>query len=152
MDPHTPDDYFARSPLGLAVYRHVARLLASSWPDISSRTTKSQVAFRRGRAFAFLWRPQQYLRSPTAEVVLSIALPQRIESDRFKEVVHPTASTWLHHLEIHAASDVDEEVSHWLNAAADAAGPSTRSDRTGGGFAQTNKATLERESDQGERR
>lgn len=123
MDATTPGAYFAGSPLGLEVYRRVNSLLTSRRPDVSVQTTKSQVAFRRRRAFAFLWRPQLYLHTPTAEVVLSIALPHRIESTRFKEIVQPAANRWMHHLEIHTADDIDEDVERWLEAAAVAAGP-----------------------------
>lgn len=86
------------------------------------RVSKSQVAFRRRRGFAYLWMPGKYLRKPTAEVVLSIALGRLDESRRFKEVVHPAPAHWMHHLEIHGLGDVDEEVADWLREAAERAG------------------------------
>ena len=46
-------------------------------PPVEVRTTKSQVAFRGRRAFAWLWRPGQYLAHPDAEIVLSLALARR---------------------------------------------------------------------------
>ena len=52
--------------------------------------SRSQVAFRRRRGFAYLWRPAQYVRSDVP-AVLSLALPRELVSDRFKEVVHPSA-------------------------------------------------------------
>lgn len=89
---------------------------------VEMRTTKSQVAFRRSRGFAFVWRPGQYLRSPASEMALSIALGQRDASPRFKEVVHPSPAVWMHHLELDGPDDVDDEVVGWLREAADAAG------------------------------
>ena len=76
-----------------------------------------------------LWRPQLYLRSPVAEVVLSIGLPQRIDSERFKQVVSPAEGVWMHHLEIQPVDDLDDEVEQWLDAAADASG--SRPSRSG---------------------
>ena len=48
-----------------------------------------------------------WLRNPAAEVVLSVALPREATSPRWKQVVHPTRSAWMHHLEVHETSDID---------------------------------------------
>jgi hypothetical protein len=120
--PSTPDEFFAGSELGIATYRWVAHVLHKAGIDFTVSTSKSQVAFRRRRGFAYLWLPGQYLRRPDAEVVLSIALATEVPSSRFKEVAHPAAGVWMHHLEIHAVSDLDDEVAGWLRHAAVAAG------------------------------
>ena len=118
--PSTAEAFFAGSQLGLATLSRVRELLTTH-PDVSERTTLSQVAFRRRRGFAYLWRPEQYLRHPGAEVVLSIALTHPLGSTRFKEVAHPARSTWMHHLEVHDVVDLDDEVAGWLREAADGA-------------------------------
>jgi hypothetical protein len=105
----------------LAVYEKVRAIVDRLGP-FDVRVSKSQVAFRRRRGFAYLWMPGKYLRKPTAEVVLSIALGRLDESRRFKEVVHPAPAHWMHHLEIHGLGDVDEEVADWLREAAERAG------------------------------
>ena len=81
--------------------------------DASVTVTKSQVAFRRRKGFAYVWRPGQYVDSDVP-AVLSIALPYEVRSDRFKEVVHPSASVLMHHIELHDASQIDDEVRGWL--------------------------------------
>ena len=111
--------FFADDPLGLAAYQAVRDLLPD---DVEVRVSTSQVAFRRRRGFAYLWRPGQYLRNPDAEVVLSIALDREIDSPRFKEVAHPAAHVWMHHLEISTVDDLDAEVADWLRKAQDRAG------------------------------
>jgi hypothetical protein len=118
----TPEEFFAGSDTGLAVYGRVRAVVAGLADDVTVRTSKSQVAFRRRRGFAYLWRPGQYLRHPAAEVVLSVALPRELRSQRWKEVAHPSAGTWMHHLEVHSPADVDDEVRDWLREAAEAAG------------------------------
>jgi hypothetical protein len=62
------------------------------------------VAFRRRRGFAFL-------------VVLSIGLDREIVSPRWKQVAHPARTTWIHHLEIRATTELDQEVEGWLREA-----------------------------------
>lgn len=120
-EPSTAEGHLAGSELGLATLARVREVLASH-PGVVERTTRSQVAFGRRTVFAFLWRPGQYLRHPGAEVVLSIGLPHHVGSPRFKEVAHPTAARWIHHLEVHEVGDLDDDVAAWLREAADAAG------------------------------
>lgn len=115
------EDFFAGHPLGVLVFRKLQSAVRS-YADVQARVSKSQVAFRRKRGFAYLWVPGQYLRKPAAEVVLSIALGRREESTRFKEVVHPATKHWMHHLEVRGVCDIDDEVVAWLREAADRAG------------------------------
>jgi hypothetical protein len=118
----TPEEFFAGHDEALAAFRRVQDLLARAGFTLTIRTSKSQVAFRRRRGFAYLWMPGQYLRRPAAEVVLSIALDRLIRSSRFKEVVQLTSSVWMHHLEIRDLADLDDEVAGWLQEAAEHAG------------------------------
>ena len=91
-----------------------ARILAL--PGVELRVTKSQVAFRARRGFAYAWAPGRYV-SSHVPLVLTIALPEPLHSDRFKEVAHPSASVWMHHLELRLVKDVDHEVIGWLRRA-----------------------------------
>jgi Domain of unknown function (DUF5655) len=115
-----PNDFFAGHPDARAVFEKVRAVLNRLGP-LEVRTSKSQVAFRRRRGFAFLWLPGRYLSKPTAQVVLSIALGRHDPSGRFKEVAHPAPAQWMHHLEIYGADDIDDEVIGWLREAADRA-------------------------------
>jgi hypothetical protein len=54
-------------------------------------------------------------------VVLSIALGRHDDSPRFKEVVHPAAAHWMHHLEVNDVRELDDEVGGSLREAADRA-------------------------------
>jgi hypothetical protein len=118
-----PEEFFAGRPLGLAVYERV-RSIVDGFGPVEARVSKSQVAFRRRRGFAYLWLPGMYLANPAAEVVLSIALRRCIESPRWKEVVRPAPATWIHHLEIRDVAELDDEVASWLREAAEGGGSS----------------------------
>jgi hypothetical protein len=85
------------------------------------RVTTSQIAFRRRRGFAYVWRPGQYVASEVP-AVLSIALPREVSSDRFKSVAHPSPHVWMHHLELSDSSQIDDEVRSWLAEAYENAG------------------------------
>jgi hypothetical protein len=88
-------------------------------PGVEIRTSRSQVAFRRRRGFAYLWLPGRYLARPGADVVLSVVLGRRDVSPRWKEVAHPAPAHWMHHLEVHDAAEIDEQVARWLREACD---------------------------------
>ena len=114
-EERSPADLFAGHPAGLAIHERVASVV-DALGAVESRTSRSQVAFRHGRGFASVWRPGQYVDSDVP-AVLSIALPREVAAARFKEVVHPSPSVWMHHLELHDVSQVDDEMRDWLREA-----------------------------------
>ena len=78
--------------------------------------TKSQVAFARRRAFAWVWLPEMYLHRG-APLVLTVALRRQDESPRWKQIVEPVHGRFTHHLELYTSEDVDNEVAAWLREA-----------------------------------
>ena len=120
-DATSPEDLLAGHPVALEVLARVRELLDALGPyDV--RASRSQIAFRRRRGFAYLWRPGQYLRGPVAEVVLSVVLGRQDPSPRWKQVAHPSPAHWVHHLELRDAGELDEQVTAWLREAYDRAG------------------------------
>lgn len=117
-DPIDPDVLFSGRPFAIAVVRRVQDLVASLG-ESTVRTTKSQVAFRRGRGFAYLWPP--VFANPGVEIVLSIALTRHETSPRFKQVAHPAPRIWMHHMEIRDLAQLDDEVEAWLREAFESA-------------------------------
>jgi hypothetical protein len=113
----TLEGFLAAQPWARAVFDRVTALCAAE-----IRVSRSQIAFRRKRGFAYLWLPGRYLRTPGADVVLSIALGRHDLSPRFKQVTHPSPRHWMHHFEVHAINDLDDEVAAWLQEAAARAG------------------------------
>lgn len=112
--------FFDGHPFGLAVYDAVHGILTALGP-FEVHTTKSQVAFRRRVAFAWLWMPGRWLTHPDAEVVLSFALARADTSGRLKQVVQTSTSLWIHHLEILDLDELDTEMQTWLAEAYDRA-------------------------------
>lgn len=115
-------ELIARSPQAGAILDRIETLVRElGAADI--RSTKSQIAFRRRRAFAWAWVPGQYLRArDLAPLVLSISLPRRDPSPRWKEVGEPSPGRFMHHLELRSPGEVDVEVEGWLAEAWAAAG------------------------------
>src|SRR5512143_4028162 len=86
------------------------------------RVTKSQIAFYRRKAFAWVWTPGKYLRGKSAPLVLTLAFRSKNTSSRWKEIVEPAPGRFTHHLELYATNDIDDEVCDWLREAWLAAG------------------------------
>ncbi len=114
-------EYLSAHPDSLALLGAIRGALRSVGPT-TERLTRSQVDFRRERSVAWAWAPGQHLRGPVAPLVLSLELPQRDASDRWKEVVEVRPGRFMHHLELWSADDLDDEVEGWLRAAWEAAG------------------------------
>jgi hypothetical protein len=112
--PSTPESVFADSPTGLVIYHRVLDLLADL--DVRIHATRSQVALLHRTGFAYLWYPGRYVRSEVP-AVLSLALPERLDSPRFKQVGNPSPGVWMHHLELDDPAQVDTEVVGWLHEA-----------------------------------
>jgi hypothetical protein len=86
------------------------------------RVSKSQIAFRRKKAFAWVWVPGKYLHGKTAPLVLTLSFRGRSSSPRWKEIVEPYPGRFTHHLELYSTQDIDDEVREWLQNAWQAAG------------------------------
>jgi hypothetical protein len=116
-EPWTVDRFFEGSATAYGIYRAAERM-ASGMGPMEVRASKSQVSFRRRRGFAYLWRPGAYLKS-AVPLVLSLALPYRSASQRFKEIARPSPHIWMHHLELWDGSQLDGEVEEWMREAYD---------------------------------
>lgn len=84
---------------------------------VEVRVTKSQVAFRRRRAFAWAWMPGVYLYGQVAPLVLTLSLRRRDRSPRWKEIVEPYPGRFTHHLELRSPAEIDDQVRDWLKEA-----------------------------------
>jgi hypothetical protein len=109
-------EFFAGVPLGAQTFEWTCAVISGLGPAVV-RITTTQVALRRRIGFAWLWLPGTWLPHADAEVVLSLGMRQRLDSPRWKQVVEPHPGRWMHHLEVHDAADLDDEVARWVTAA-----------------------------------
>ncbi len=81
------------------------------------RVSKSQIAFRRRRNFAWAWVPGKYLGGRHAPLVLTLVRRSRDLSPRWKEIVESSPGRFTHHLELWRSADLDDEARQWLTDA-----------------------------------
>ena len=117
----TLDDFFTGHPESREIFAALSAAIAALGPA-NLRVTKSQVAFRRARTFAWAWMPGLYLHGKTAPLVLSVALRRRDASPRWKEIVEPAPGRFMHHLALYSPAEIDGDVLRWLQEAWEQAG------------------------------
>jgi len=116
----TLDEFFAGQQDAREIFDTLCRAVEDLGP-VQVRVTKSQVAFRRRKALAWAWMPGMYLRGKHAPLVLTVSLPRRDSSPRWKEIAEPAAGRFTHHLELRSSAETDDEVRSWLQEAWEAA-------------------------------
>lgn len=109
------DEFFAEDERALCTYRALAQPL-TELDGVEVRVSWSRVAFRARKGFAPAWAPGRHQRTDVP-IVASFVVPERIGSDRFKSVTHPSRWTWMHHVELRSAKEVDVEPAGWLTKA-----------------------------------
>jgi hypothetical protein len=112
----TLDEYFEGNEESRRLFEAVHKII-KTFGNAEIRVTKSQVAFRRRKSFAWVWIPGKYLRREAAPLVLTLSFPDKDPSSRWKEIVEPSPGRLTHHLELYSTSDIDEEVRSWLKDA-----------------------------------
>jgi Domain of unknown function (DUF5655) len=117
----TLDEFFAGQEESRQIFEALETAVDALGPA-ELRISKSQIAFRRRKAFAWAWMPGRYLRGKHAPLVLTVALRRRDPSPRWKEIVEPVPQRFTHHLELYSPAEVDGEVGTWLREAWEAAG------------------------------
>jgi hypothetical protein len=126
-DPEALDALFAGHEDSRRIFDALQQV-AEALGETEVRVSKSQVAFRRKRPFAWAWRPEQYLGPGRPPLVLTVGLRRRDGSTRWKEVLEPARGRFTHHLELHAPEEVDEQVRGWLREAWERAAPPALAD------------------------
>lgn len=108
-------EYVEGNPDSLQILEHLRRSVKTLGMTQES-VTRSQIAFKAKKAFAWAWAPGQYL-GRGAPLVLTVSLPFRDASSRWKEIVEPHPGRFIHHLELNSTADIDDEALRWLEAA-----------------------------------
>lgn len=112
----TLEKFFDEFPESRRLYDYLEEVICQIGPA-EIKVSKSQVAFVYKKPFARAWIPGKYLHGKTAPLVLSISFQHREVSPRWKEIVEPYPGRFMHHLELWAVSEIDDQVREWLNQA-----------------------------------
>ena len=108
-----PEALLKPYPDALPLYEAVRDVVLSFGP-VEVEATRTQVAFRAARRFAYLWMPRIAFGRGPADLHLTFDLARRLDSPRVKEAVQPRPGLWTHHVVLARPSDLDAEARAWL--------------------------------------
>jgi hypothetical protein len=110
------DEFFRGFDESRPLFDAINQMIDSIGPA-QMRVTRSQIVYRRRKAFAWLWTPARYLKRNAAPLVLTLGFRHRDTSPRWKEIVEPKPGYFTHHLGLYSIKDVDDQVLGWLQSA-----------------------------------
>lgn len=85
---------------------------------VDSVTRKTQVSFKHGRAFAWIWLPQMWIkRHPRGSITMTFGLDHPVRDRRIKQSVEPYPGRYIHHVVITSPARFDAQVKRWLREA-----------------------------------
>ncbi|MEM5774313.1 MAG: DUF5655 domain-containing protein, partial [Anaerolineaceae bacterium] len=108
----TLDEFFIGKDKSRQLFEAVTQAVLAAGP-FELQVSKSQIAFKAGRVFGWVWIPGRYIKS-IVPLVLSVSLPAQDGSARWKQIVEPGPGRFMHHLELNSTDEVDADVVAWL--------------------------------------
>lgn len=109
---------FSGRPGSLALYEAFEAAVLARHPGTEIRPTKTQVGFFDGCCYAIASPLTRWKRKyPGAAILITLGLPERVESPRMEQATEPYPGRWTHHLVLTDAARIDKELLCWLDAA-----------------------------------
>ncbi len=113
----TLDEFFAGQVLSRQLFDALRGMLEELGP-VELHVTKSQIAFRRDKAFAWVWMPGKYLRGQgCAAGAVRLLCPAGMHPRAGRRSSSRAPGRFTHHLELFAVNEIDDEVRLWLQVA-----------------------------------
>ena len=108
--------FFEQHPESYPLYEAFYEKLMSRFPEARAKVQKSQISFYNRHLFAcvsFL-RVKKKADLPECYFVLTLGLPEPLDSDRVAAKTEPYPGRWTTHFVISETADLDEELFEWV--------------------------------------
>ena len=106
--------FFEGKPEALALYQCLLRRMEERFPEAAVRVQKTQISFYGRHLFAMVSLPR---RRKEQGILVSLGLPQRLESLRIAAAVEPYPGRWTHHIPVKEPTQIDDELLDWMQEA-----------------------------------
>jgi len=115
-------DVLAEDPKAQTLLNLVTDFLIAL-PAVESLTRKTQASFKHGRAFAWIWLPQMWIKKqPRGSITVTFGLDRQVRDRRIKQSIEPYSGRHTQHAIITRAAEFDDQVKSWLREAHRVAG------------------------------
>ena len=101
-------------PEETALFEAIETRILQLCPDVTLKHDRTQTALVRKVQFAWLSLPRR--KADAGALMLSIALPSRLESQRVLYAAEVAPGQWMHHLIIRSAEEMDADLCSLLQA------------------------------------
>ena len=111
--------FFEDHPEALPLFLELEGQLYARFPETGKRVRKTQIAFTRRFIYACVSfaRVKRKAELPDPFLVLTLGLPEPLDSRRVAVRVEPYPGRWTHHIVLSRPEDLDEELFSWVREA-----------------------------------
>lgn len=113
--------FFNGHPGALPVYAAFAKQIAAMYGDVNIRVQKTQITFSNRYVFACVSfaRVKKKAELPADYIVITLGLPEPLDSDRIAVKTEPYPGRWTHHIVVSTEEELDDELFSWVAQAYD---------------------------------
>ena len=103
----------------LPLYQAFEEILFDSFPVVNKRVQKTQITFSNRHVFACVSfaRVKRKAELPMSYLVITLALPVPLDSERIAVKTEPYPGRWTHHIVVSTPEELDEELLSWIKTA-----------------------------------
>ena len=113
--------FFNEHPEALPIYDHLENTIYGLFPVANKRVQKTQISFSNRRIFACVSfaRVKRKAELPDPFLVVTLGLPDPLESERVAVQSEPYPGRWTAHIVVGSIEEIDEELLTWIRQAYD---------------------------------
>ncbi len=110
--------FFNSHPQLLPLYDLLRQELGRRYPDMTVKVSKTQISFRSKHIFAMASLPTRRFKGfPREYLLLSLGMPQRLDSPRAAAQSEPYPGRWTCHVPVCSRPEIDGELLGWIGEA-----------------------------------
>ena len=111
--------FFNQQPNAIPLYLRFEEVLCALFPETKKRVQKTQITFSNRHVFACVSfaRVKRKAELPDPYIVITLGLPEPLESERVAVKTEPYPGRWTTHFVVGNADEIDEEFIAWVRQA-----------------------------------
>lgn len=113
--------FFNEHPEALPIYDHLEEAILRRFPVVNKRIQKTQISFSNRHLFACVSfaRVKRKAELPDPFLVVTLGLPDPLESERVAVQSEPYPGRWTTHIVVGSIEEIDAELLTWIRQAYD---------------------------------
>ena len=111
--------FFDKHPNAIPLYLRFEETIKSAFPEARKRVQKTQISFSNRHVFACVsfTRVKRKAELPDPYIVITLGLPDPLESERVAVKTEPYPGRWTTHFVVGSADEINEELMSWIRQA-----------------------------------